>query len=89
MATKRIFSINGNSINTMIKGLFNNINNSRLMVKSKTGNTLLNISLLFVIIAVVFFPVILIAGVIFSILFKYDISIEREITSDVKLIDNN
>ncbi|NGM73185.1 DUF4342 domain-containing protein [Sphingobacterium sp. SGL-16] len=88
MATKRIFTINGSSINNMIKFLFSNINNSRFVATSKSGNNIVNLPLLLVIILAIVFPVTLVAGVILSIIFKIDIAIERDITRDIKLIEN-
>jgi hypothetical protein len=88
MATKRIFTINGSSINNMIKGLFSNINNSRFVATSKSGNNIVNLPLLLVIILAIVFPVTLVAGVILSLIFKIDIAIERDITRDIKLIEN-
>lgn len=88
MATKRIFTINGSSINNMIKGLFSNINNLRFVATFKSGNNIVNLPLLLVIILAIVFPVTLVAGVILSIIFKIDIAIERDITRDIKLIEN-
>ena len=87
MATKRIFSINGGTISNMIKGLFHNINNSRLVATSKSGNNIFNLPLLFMIVIAIVFPITLIAGVILSVIFKSNISVERDITKDVKLLD--
>lgn len=87
MATKRIFSINGSSINNMIKGLFSNINNSRFVATSKSGHNILNLPLLLVIVIAIAFPVTLVAGVILSVIFKINIAIERDITKDIKLIE--
>ena len=88
MATKRIFTINGSSINNMIKGLFSNITNSRFVATSKSGNNILNLPLLLVIILAIIFPVTIIGGVIVGLLFKINISVERDITKDTKLIEN-
>jgi hypothetical protein len=87
MATKRIFSINGGTISNMIKGLFHNINNSRLVATSKSGNNIFNLPLLLMIVIAIVFPITLIAGVILSVIFKSNISVERDITKDVKLLD--
>lgn len=87
MATKRIFSIDGSSISTMIKGLFTNINNSRFIATSKNGNNIVNLPLLLTIILVIVFPFLLVAGIILSILLKIEVSVERDITEEVKLIE--
>lgn len=87
MATKRIFSINGGAINNMIKGLFSNINNSRFVATSKSGNNIVNFPLLLVIIVAIILPFTLIAGIILGLVFKINISVERDITKDTKLLN--
>ena len=88
MATKRIFSINGGTINNMIKGLFSNINNSRFVATSKSGNNIVNLPLLLVIIVAIILPFTLIAGIILGLIFKINISVEREVNKEIKLIEN-
>lgn len=89
MATKRIFSIDGSSINTLIKSVFSNISNSRFVATSKTGNNIVNLPLLLIIILAIVFPFTLVAGIIAIVVFKIDISIEKDITKDTKLIENS
>lgn len=72
----------------MIKGLFANINDSRFVATSKSGNNIVNLPLLLVIFAAILFPVILIVGVILCVIFKVNISIEREHKKETKLIEN-
>ena len=88
MATKRIFSINGGTINNMIKGLFSNINNSRFVATSKSGNNIVKLPLLLVIIVAIILPFTLIAGIILGLIFKINISVEREVNKEIKLIEN-
>lgn len=88
MATKKIFSINGNSINQMFQNLFATIKSSRFVAKSKTGNKVLNLPLVLVIIIAILFPLALIAGVVLSIIFKINISIEKEVNHETKLIEH-
>lgn len=89
MATKRIFSIDGSSINTLLKSVFSNISNSRFVATSKTGNNIVNLPLLLVIILTIVFPFILVAGIIAIVVFKIGISIEKDITKDTKLIEKS
>ena len=88
MATKRIFSINGNSINQFFKGVFHNINSSKFIATSKSGNNILTLPLLLVIVAVIVFPFLLLAGFMLSIIFKINISIEKEVAVESQLIEN-
>ena len=88
MATKRIFSINGSSINNTIKEVFSKINSSRFVATSKSGNKIVNLPLLFVIIVAIILPFTLIAGIILGLIFKINISVEREVNKEIKLIEN-
>ena len=88
MATKRIFSINGSNINNTIKNLFSKINSSRFVATSTSGSKIINLPLLLVIIIAIVLPFTLIAGIILGLIFKINISVERDITKDTKLIEN-
>lgn len=87
MATKKIFTIDGSSISNMIKALFGKINNSRFSATSKSGKSIINLPLLLVIIIAIVFPVVLIPVILAVILLKINISIEKNITNDLKLIE--
>lgn len=88
MTTKRIFSINGSSINNLFTSLFSGIRKSRFVASSKSGSSILNLPLVFVIILAILFPVTIIIAVIASIVFHINIAIEKESTEESKLISN-
>lgn len=83
MKTTSTFNIDGENITKGFQKLFMNIQDSNLKIATRSNKNLIDIPLIFGLVAAIIFPFITIVAVLMSIISFIKISIERKSSVDI------
>lgn len=81
MTTKTTFDINSENITNGFQKVFTAIQDSRFKMAYKSGNTIVDIPLLFAILLAVIFPFMVIVAIVLTVVSSMKISIERKVNT--------